>query len=87
MAKMQAPEHLEWALAYPIKLRGRAPPLVTVRDAVEFLSALPQQRLTVPFWTRTVKLLARAQETGDKLDLRDATDQLARALIADGYRS
>ena len=46
---------------------------------------LPKARQLRPIWQHTAALLMEAQESGNPEDLKHATEQLRRALDAEGW--
>ena len=57
-----------------------------MRAAVALITErLPPHRQGKDVWLPTAELLLKAQRTGKKRDLEQATDQVCRALVVEGW--
>jgi hypothetical protein len=69
----------------PIRLKdGRE--LRTLSEARALILPMEGRIEGKPWYEYAIELLLKAAETGRKADVRDAEDQMHRALKADGYR-
>lgn len=59
------------------------PALVTLGDAVHYISELPEARRKEPQWVYAVAVLDSAATTGDEKDIALATHAVAVALATD----
>ena len=72
-------------LAYPIKLRD-GDVISTMANAAHLMTQrLPKARQEKAVWQHAAALLMQAHESGKAEDIRAATDQLSRALHAEGW--
>jgi hypothetical protein len=74
--------------ADPIRLRdGRS--IETLSQAGDLILSLTQVQQQRPFWVYAGQLLLGAAQSGKAHDIRDAADQLLRALMAENmhYRA
>jgi hypothetical protein len=70
-------------LSETIKLKdGRE--LLTLRDAAKIVLGLPEKSQARAGWQHAGKLLLDAAEMGDAESIKEATDQVWRALKAEG---
>jgi len=58
--------------------------LATLRDAAEFIGALPVRRQSAPYWQYAAELVQRAAESRKPSDILAAEAQLRRALANEG---
>jgi hypothetical protein len=69
----------------PIRLKdGRE--LRTLSEARALILRLEHRITGVPYYEYAIELLLKAAQTRKKADVRDAEDQMHRALRADGFR-
>ena len=80
---------LHWhdQLAYTITPKsGPVRRMETLLDANQaLLNDLPKGFLQRPHWHAAAVRLAHASETGDKIDIREVTDALLRAVEREGW--
>jgi hypothetical protein len=81
------PEYWFRKLAYPVVPRsGPLRPTRTLAEARKtLLERLPAECQSRSWWQRTTALLLAAGTSGRRNDIRDATDQLMRALDREGW--
>jgi hypothetical protein len=81
------PEYWSRKLAYPVvPLSGPLRPSRTLGEARKtLLERLPADCKRRAAWERTALLLAAAGRSGSRNDIREATDQLMRALDREGW--
>jgi hypothetical protein len=81
------PEYWSRKLAYPVvPFSGPLRPTRTLGEMRKtLLERLPAECQTRSSWQRTAALLNAAGRSGRRNDIRDATDQLMRALDREGW--
>lgn len=81
------PEYWSRKLAYPVvPLSGPLRPTRTLGEARRTLNErLPADAMARSAWTRAMTLLNVAGASGRRSDIREATDQMMRALDREGW--
>jgi hypothetical protein len=82
--KTRKPTGWNRPLAYPLTLRDGTT-IATLRQAAALMMGLSETRKSKRVWQHAAELLMQAQKSGLTVDVRDATDQLCRALQLEGW--